>query len=732
VAYTLNTWLYPLGSEMPMQFNAVGPAYGLTNSLTYLNSPKILGYADVAAETEPALTAGNTIPYVANVNAAISAAGGTTPIDREWLNVAAAGYYDVLATFNSADPATVFLAMDGITQNVINIGTQTSSISDRIWLSAGQHEVLVENIGTTAGFVDTLSVKVHNSLGSFTEDDDIGGSTKAGSSLYDGTSYTVAGGGSDIAGTADQFNFVDEPWTGNATFIAEVTGVSDTNAYAKASIMFRNSTATNSMLVALDATPGEGVIFEYRTSTGAFAASAQVSTVPDPTPAAPVWLKLVRAGNVFTAFYSLDDATWNPVGTSETVALNSSDLVGLAVTAHNNAALAQSVFSNVSITGNSAIASQSGSTLDVTFDSSSDPVALTRAGGAVTVTEAGVVSSFSTVSNIAVSFVSGQTDVLNFNGPSVSPVTFVNGSTSDFVNVSSGTLTLAAPSVGAGLTPTALGGLTILSGARTALVAPATHADRAVLILSALSIAGSSGNWSGTLDLSGNDLIVRGGNLGNITSQVAGGYSGGTWAGSGITSLSAASDHTFLTALGVMQPASSSSFDGQTIAATDVVVKYTYYGDANLDGKVDGTDYSKIDNGYLLHLTGWQNGDFNYDGVINGSDYTLIDNAFNMQGASLAAAVADVPVNSRGRKPRLDAQTGAPAPGYQGGQGQLYATTSVKTNIIAGDIPQPHQSSLSQPFLRNNMIENQIYRYQHHKMEQKVKYSIENPFLLQQ
>ena len=68
-----------------------------------------------------------------------------------------------------------------------------------------------------------------------------------------------------------------------------------------------------------------------------------------------------------------------------------------------------------------------------------------------------------------------------------------------------------------------------------------------------------------------------------------------------------------------------------------MLIKYTYYGDANLDGKVNASDYSLIDNGYLNHLTGWFNGDFNYDGVVNGSDYTLIDNAFNMQGALLAA-----------------------------------------------------------------------------------------------
>jgi hypothetical protein len=79
-----------------------------------------------------------------------------------------------------------------------------------------------------------------------------------------------------------------------------------------------------------------------------------------------------------------------------------------------------------------------------------------------------------------------------------------------------------------------------------------------------------------------------------------------------------------------------STFDGQPVSTTDVLVKYTYYGDANLDGVVDGSDYSLIDNGFLTHATGWFNGDFNYDGVIDGSDYTLIDNAFDRQGASVA------------------------------------------------------------------------------------------------
>ena len=42
-----------------------------------------------------------------------------------------------------------------------------------------------------------------------------------------------------------------------------------------------------------------------------------------------------------------------------------------------------------------------------------------------------------------------------------------------------------------------------------------------------------------------------------------------------------------------------SMFDDEPVTNADVLVKYTYYGDANLDGKVDATDYSRIDNGYL-------------------------------------------------------------------------------------------------------------------------------------
>jgi autotransporter-associated beta strand protein len=172
------------------------------------------------------------------------------------------------------------------------------------------------------------------------------------------------------------------------------------------------------------------------------------------------------------------------------------------------------------------------------------------------------------------------------------------------------------------------GGTTINSGTVTA-------ASLSALGSGTITINGGTINSSGGLILSNTSAST-------VFALLQSGYNNGTWNGStGINSTAAADDTSHLHALGMLQPTSPTTFEGQPLGPGDVAVKYTYYGDANLDGKVDGSDYSLIDNGYLNHLTGWQNGDFNYDGVVDGSDYTLIDNAFNSQGAQLSDEVAD-------------------------------------------------------------------------------------------
>jgi hypothetical protein len=245
--------------------------------------------------------------------------------------------------------------------------------------------------------------------------------------------------------------------------------------------------------------------------------------------------------------------------------------------------------------------------------------------------------------------VTASTGSISINGTSIKStnaglVSFTPGTGTDVLSINSGALQLSRRG-GSGIDADLFSTITVASGASISIAAPATQATRTLIDTSSLVLAGRTNAWTGTLNLNSNDLAVTAGNLSTITNQLASGYNN-SWTGTGITSSAAAADSTHLSALGAisnMGVGSSplySTFDGSNTSAAAVLVKYTYYGDANLDGQVDGSDYSKIDNGFLTRLTGWTNGDFNYDGSVNGSDYTLIDNAFNRQGASLAAQIA--------------------------------------------------------------------------------------------
>ena len=150
---------------------------------------------------------------------------------------------------------------------------------------------------------------------------------------------------------------------------------------------------------------------------------------------------------------------------------------------------------------------------------------------------------------------------------------------------------------------------------------------------------------NGSVDVRDNDLIVGSATPKSaIETLVSAARNGGTWDAPGITSSDARNNANHTTGLGVLSGAEytslgNSSFDGIAVQPTDTLVKYTWNGDANLDGRVTFDDYVKIDTGFNSQLTGWLNGDFNYSGAVNFDDYVLIDIAFNSQNGTLARAV---------------------------------------------------------------------------------------------
>src|SRR4051812_42789557 len=84
----------------------------------------------------------------------------------------------------------------------------------------------------------------------------------------------------------------------------------------------------------------------------------------------------------------------------------------------------------------------------------------------------------------------------------------------------------------------------------------------------------------------------------------------------------------------------STTFAGEAIDSTAVLVKYTYYGDADFNGIVNFDDYVRTDDGFNNHRSGWLNGDFDLNGTVNFDDYVLIDLAFNTQSGTLGRGLA--------------------------------------------------------------------------------------------
>jgi hypothetical protein len=121
----------------------------------------------------------------------------------------------------------------------------------------------------------------------------------------------------------------------------------------------------------------------------------------------------------------------------------------------------------------------------------------------------------------------------------------------------------------------------------------------------------------------------------------------GYWDGKGIVSSLAAADTNFYTAVGVLDNslAGYTEFGGATgLVGTEILVRYTFYGDADVNGVVDfDNDYILWQTGFLNNYTGWVYGDFNHDGVVDfDNDYILWQTLFLNQ-PTLPAGSAAVP-----------------------------------------------------------------------------------------
>lgn len=183
---------------------------------------------------------------------------------------------------------------------------------------------------------------------------DLGSVGIAGTSSIDGNgTFTVSGSGSDIWYTADQCQYIYQSTSGDFQVVARVvtapaftSGSGMVAAKAKGGVMIRETATAGSAQVTFAANPsnGVGLSMQIRSATGGSSSEIQQTTGTS----VPKWLKLVRQGNLFSAYYSTDAVTWTAAG-STTVTMASSVTAGLVVTAANNSQLDTATFDHVTV-----------------------------------------------------------------------------------------------------------------------------------------------------------------------------------------------------------------------------------------------------------------------------------------------------------------------------------------------------------------------------------------------
>jgi fibronectin type 3 domain-containing protein len=291
-----------------------------------------------------------------------AAASSPTQVTLTWNSVAGATSYQVKRSGSTGGPYTTLAA-----------GVTATNYTDTGVAGVKYYYVVSAVCGGVEG-ANSLEASVQPPYPWASQD--IGSVGVGGSVTFSNGVFTAGGSGADIWGTADAFRFVYLPLTGNGVITARVLSVQNTDGWAKAGVMMRASLSANSAHAFVAVTPGNGVAWQSRSTTG-----GNTSNNNTPGLNAPFWVRLVRSANTFTGYRSPDGVTWTQIG-SAAITMGTTVYVGLALTSHNNSSLCTATFDNVTVPGwqnltvpampTGLVASAGGGQVDLTWLASSN------------------------------------------------------------------------------------------------------------------------------------------------------------------------------------------------------------------------------------------------------------------------------------------------------------------------------------------------------------------------
>lgn len=219
-----------------------------------------------------------------------------------------------------------------------------TTISHNVTLPAGEQVVAIAARGDGWN-INWFNIAVSgNELPSPWASRDIGGVATAGAASYSNGTFEIKASGRDIWNGSDEFRYLYQDVSGDKEITAKVNAVSNTNAWAKGGVMFRESTNANSKFVMVVQRPDKQISMQWRSATGANAQSfgllGGTSNVK--------YVRLKRQGNQFTGYYSTDGNNYVAI-TTITCNMAQNIKTGLAVTSHNDGVVCTSSFSNVEV-----------------------------------------------------------------------------------------------------------------------------------------------------------------------------------------------------------------------------------------------------------------------------------------------------------------------------------------------------------------------------------------------
>ena len=244
---------------------------------------------------------------------------------------------------------------DGITYNVkradtaggpyttIATGVSGTTYTDISVVENHTYYYVVSAVTAAGESANSNEAKVTLLFGAWASSD-IGNPALAGSAEYRDGTFTVRGAGNDIWGEQDQFHYVYQPLSGDGEIVARVVSMGDTDYWAKAGVMIRESLAANSRHAFVTAANQAGARFQWRSETGGGSGDRALQEGLG----RPYWVRLVRQGDTFTGSISLDGTNWTQT-TSETIQMGQEVYIGLAVTSHNPTQINEAVFDNVTV-----------------------------------------------------------------------------------------------------------------------------------------------------------------------------------------------------------------------------------------------------------------------------------------------------------------------------------------------------------------------------------------------